>query len=181
MQNSIRRWEIGKPAEVHYPAMIRGRIVDSKGFDSEYTMLRLGTFELMYRPTNDSRFLVVEVNGFPIKQVQWLELVVNNEILEIELDSPSSISGQVIGVPRGFDGNIWVVAFTRTGLHLESQVDTQGRFTFKNFGPGIYGLKAGHCGMRDPCRYLRFYKTALTNSRCRFPILLAAVAYQGQL
>ena len=32
----------------------------------------------------------------------------------------------------------------------------------------------------NPCRYLRFYKTALMNLRCRFPTLLAAVAYLGQ-
>jgi hypothetical protein len=52
-------------------------------------------------------------------------------------------------VPEAWEGHVWVVAFTKTGIRAETRVDPQGKFAFHRLPPGEYGLKVGHDAYED--------------------------------
>lgn len=151
MHGWVACWKLENPCEIGWPHVARGRVVERLGFDTDYTMIEEGRFELTHRPTSQERFLVIESAGLPIRQISWSEFSNDpNTEVSIDIEEPASIRGRVFNVPVGLEGQLWVVAFNPTGLHDEVLSDTDGRFHFQQLGSGTYGLKAGHHGLRDP-------------------------------
>src|SRR4051794_13492739 len=60
-----------------------------------------------------------------------------------------SIRGRLTNVPRGWAGNLWVVAFTETAIRAEARAGADGQFCFTKVAPGEYGLKVGHDAYAD--------------------------------
>jgi hypothetical protein len=70
-------------------------------------------------------------------------------MLDIAGTQGGRIRGQVKGVPVGWDGSVWVVAFSRTAIREEVRVAEDGTFALPPLPPGEYGLKAGHDAYDD--------------------------------
>ena len=147
----VARWKLESPCEIAWCNVARGRVVERFGFDTDYTMLHDGRFELSYLPTSQERYLVIESAGLPTRQILWSELPEDRDReVSIQMEAPASICGTVSNVSPGLEGQMWVVAFNRTGLLYEVLSEKDGRFQFHGLASGTSGLKAGHDGMRDP-------------------------------
>ena len=59
------------------------------------------------------------------------------------------IRGRVKDIPAGWEGHVWVVAFSKTAVQAEVRVEPGGQFTLPSLPPGEYGLKAGHDAYDD--------------------------------
>jgi len=150
MHGWVAHWKLEPPCDIAWCNIARGRVVDRYGYDTDYTMINEGQFELTYRPTSEEQYLVIESVGLPTRQVPWSELSFDQETeVVIAMEEPASICGRLLCIPSGLAGHIWVVAFNRTGLRYEVLSDREGRFQFHGLASGTYGLKAGHHGMRD--------------------------------
>jgi hypothetical protein len=70
-------------------------------------------------------------------------------LVTVECPEPGSLSGTVPSWPVGWGGELWVVAFAKTGYSAEARVGSDGRFRFPKLPPGEYGLKVGHDALID--------------------------------
>ena len=52
-------------------------------------------------------------------------------------------------MPADWKGHLWVVAFTKTAIQMETRVTPDGMFSFSLLPPGEYGLKVGYDGYQD--------------------------------
>ena len=53
-------------------------------------------------------------------------------------------------MPPGWEGHVWVVAFSQTAVREEVRIARDGTFTLPPLPPGEYGLKAGHDAFEYP-------------------------------
>jgi Carboxypeptidase regulatory-like domain len=55
----------------------------------------------------------------------------------------------VKNVPAGWEGHLWAIAFTKSGIRAETRVNADGTFRLEHVPPGEYGVKVGHDGYLD--------------------------------
>lgn len=103
-------------------------------------------------PFQDEQWLIVaEEPGQALTQVGPIKIALNQKKhLDIACTHAGSIRGRVENVPAGWEGDLWAVAFTSTGIQAETRVERNGEFAFSQLPPGKYGLKVGHDGYHDP-------------------------------
>jgi hypothetical protein len=79
-----------------------------------------------------------------------VSIIVNQEReLDVACTEGGSISGWVKGAPRGWQGFLWVVAFSKTGIRAETRVAPNGEFSLQGLPAGEYGVKVGHDAFDD--------------------------------
>jgi RNA polymerase sigma factor (sigma-70 family) len=95
-------------------------------------------------------YVVAEEPGYPLTQVGPITIAQNEKkTLDIACTEGGRIRGLVKGVPAGWEGNVWVVAFSKTAVREEARVSADGTFALPLLPPGEYGLKAGHDAYED--------------------------------
>jgi hypothetical protein len=118
-----------------------------------------GLYSLDVPFQSDAWFVVAEEPGYALTQAGPLAIALNQQkTFDISCVDGGRIRGRVTGVPLGWEGHVWVVAFSKTAVRAEVRVDRQGTFTFALLPPGEYGLKVGHDAYDDP----EVYPGALT-------------------
>jgi len=130
--------------------MLRGRTTTGPGWAMDEAPVREdGSFFLKVPSSGKYWYVVVREPGQPPTLVGPLSLVMNEpKTLDISCTQAGSISGRVKQTPAGLEGQLWVVAFTKTGYRTETRV-TEGRYAFPALPPGEYGLKVGHDAFTD--------------------------------
>lgn len=69
----------------------------------------------------------------------------------IDIPLPGSLAGKVIDFPVKYEGEGWVVAFSKvSGYRAEARIGRDGTYAFPALPPGEYGLKVGHAKFPDP-------------------------------
>jgi hypothetical protein len=96
-------------------------------------------------------YVVVEEPGQPITPVGPISLSLQEQkVLDIACTAGGHIRGRVVGVPPGWEGHAWVVAFSKTAVRAEARVAPDGAFLLPQLPPDQYGLKVGHDAYEDP-------------------------------
>jgi hypothetical protein len=99
---------------------------------------------------DDSWYVVAEEPGHAPTQIGPVAVALRQEKkLNIACVKGGSVAGRVKNVPKGWEGHLWVVAFTKTGIRAETRVDLDGTFRLDKLPPGEYGVKAGHDAYLD--------------------------------
>ncbi len=107
-----------------------------------------GAYEISV-PFQGIWYVVAEQPGHTLTQAGPIVIKVNEQrTLDIAWKKPGSARGRAT-VPAGYEGQLWVVAFNKTGLLFETPVDRQGHFEFAELPPGRFGFKLGHASYVD--------------------------------
>lgn len=69
---------------------------------------------------------------------------------DIELGESGSLAGQVEGAQFSPPGVLWAIVFDGRAIIEVAHVDPAGQFRFDQLPVGRYGVKIGHCAMKDP-------------------------------
>jgi hypothetical protein len=113
--------------------------------------IRDGSYRLDVPFQSEAWYVVAEEAGHPLTQVGPIAIGLNEKkSLEIACTEGGWIRGRVKDVPHGWEGQLWVVAFSKTAVREESRVAPDGTFSFPTLPPGEYGLKVGHEAYEDP-------------------------------
>ena len=92
----------------------------------------------------------MEEPGHPLTQVGPIPIALNEKkTLDIACTEGGRIRGRVKDVPPGWEGHLWVVAFSKTAVREETRVAPDGTFSLPPLPPGEYGLKVGHDAYED--------------------------------
>jgi hypothetical protein len=92
----------------------------------------------------------VEEPGHALTQVGPIAVAVNEKKrLDVVCQEGGRVRGRVRGIPAGWEGNAWVVAFSKTAVREEARVAADGTFVLPPLPAGEYGLKAGHDAYED--------------------------------
>jgi hypothetical protein len=130
--------------------MLRSRTVvgDPTVYASE--PIKDGRYSLEVPYQNDAWHVVVEEPGQSLTQVGPIKVATNEKkSLDIACTEGGSLRGRVKNVPADWKGHLWVVAFTKTAIQMETRVTPDGMFSFSLLPPGEYGLKVGYDGYQD--------------------------------
>jgi hypothetical protein len=143
-------WIVQRPRDLVNAYIERGRTVSGEGVVTERALIRDGEFTLDVPSQGPGYFVVVEEPGHAPTQIGPLTIKVNEtRKLDVACVEGGAIAGRVSNVPAEWQGNLWAVAFNRSGVRADVQVDLDGTFRFENLPPGRYGLKVGHDAYRD--------------------------------
>jgi hypothetical protein len=143
-------WELRRPADAINSPVRRGRTVVGDAIPRATAPIHDGTYRLEVPFQNENWYVVVEEPGHPLTQVGPVSIALKeHKTLDITCSVGGHIRGRVTGIPPGWDGHIWVVAFSKTAVFAEVRVGPDGRFVMPALPPGEYGLKAGHDGYSD--------------------------------
>jgi hypothetical protein len=113
--------------------------------------IRDGSYSLDVPFQSEAWYVVAEEAGHALTQVGPIAIGLNQKkSLDIACTLGGCIRGRVKDVPRGWEGQLWVVAFSKTAIREESRAATDGTFSFATLPPGEYGLKVGHDAYDDP-------------------------------
>jgi hypothetical protein len=100
---------------------------------------------------SETWYVAAEEPGQAVTQVGPILMALNqNRTVDIACTPGGRIRGRVEGVPRGWEGHVWVIAFSGAAVRTEVRVAQDGTFTLPPLPPGGYGLKAGHNAYEDP-------------------------------
>ena len=92
----------------------------------------------------------MEEPGHAITQIGPIKIAENEKkSLDIACVEGGGIRGQMKNVPAGWEGHFWAVAFSKTGVIVETRVNADGTYCFQQLPPGEYGLKVGHNAYYD--------------------------------
>lgn len=112
--------------------------------------VRNGEYALnAYRP--GSRYVVVVYEpGHAPTHVGGLK-VTEDEVSKVDVACVAGgiLDGKVTRQPEALAGQLWAVAFSKTGHCAEARVRKDGTFRFLDLPPGEYGVKVGHDGIED--------------------------------
>lgn len=143
-------WRVPRQVNTINAWILRGRTVAGEPICHAYVLIREGAYELDVPYPHDAWYVVIEQQGHALTQVGPINLDVNERrLLDIECVEGGSIRGRVTNVPSGWEGHLWVVAFTRTAIQAETRVSPAGEFLFERLPPSQYGLKVGHDAYSD--------------------------------
>jgi RNA polymerase sigma factor (sigma-70 family) len=146
-------WRVPQPRDPINAPVLRGRLV--AGPPISYAVpIRDGSYTVDLPFQGESWYVVVEEPGHALTQVGPIAVALNEaKKLDIVCQEGGSIRGRVTRVPAGWEGNAWVVAFSKTAVREEARVAADGTFALPPLPPGEYGLKAGHEAHEDPELY----------------------------
>ncbi len=131
--------------------VLRGRTVVGPPTVMGSAPIKDGAYALDVPQPGAEWYLVAEEPGRAPTRVGPFRVGVGEEkTVDIACAAGGGIRGRVKGVPAGWEGQVWVVAFTKGGVRTESRVEPDGRFTLGPLPAGEYGLKTGHDAYTDP-------------------------------
>lgn len=143
-------WALRQPDNSANAPILRGRTVVQDPIVYASAPIRGGAYAIDVPFQGTDWYVVVEEPGQPLTQVGPIPIGLNQEKrLDIACTEGGRISGRVKDVPRGWEGHLWVVAFTRTAIRVEARVAPDGEFSLPLLPPGEYGLKVGHDAYDD--------------------------------
>jgi hypothetical protein len=146
----VALWSVQPPANVVNAYIMRGRTVAADAGILASAQIRDGKYHLTVPFQGESFYLVAESPGRAPTQIGPLEVTLGEaKSLDIACVQGCAIQGAVEDRPSGWEDDLWVVAFTDTGVRVETRVLHDGTFSLSNLPPGRYGLKAGHDAYRD--------------------------------
>ncbi len=129
---------------------MRGRTVGPDPSFIQSAPIRHGTYSLDVPYQKDDWYVVAEEPGQALTQLGPLKIGLNEKkSLDIACTEGGSIRGRVKNTPSCWEGYLWAVAFTKTGIQAETRVCGDGQFSFPQLPPGKYGLKVGHDAYED--------------------------------
>ena len=107
---------------------MRGRtVVGPRGIFA--APIRDGAYTLDVPFPSATWYVVVEEPGHPLTQVGPIAVALNEkQTLDIACTEGGRIRGRVKDVPPGWEGNLWVVAFSKTAVREEARVAPDGTF-----------------------------------------------------
>ena len=144
-------WALWGSANAPNAPVMRGRTAVGPPIPYSSALIRNGSYTLDVPFQSEAWYVVAEEPGFPITQVGPIPVALNQKrTLDIACTKGGRIQGRVEGVPPGWEGHVWVVAFSKTAIREEARVAFDGTFTLPLLPPGEYGLKVGHDAYDDP-------------------------------
>ena len=144
-------WALRRPSNAPNAPVMRGRTAVGPPIPYASVPIRDGSYSLDVPFQSETWYVVAEEPGQPVTQVGPIAMALNqNRTVDIACTPGGRIRGRVEGVPPGWEGHVWVVAFSRTAVREEVRVARDGTFTLPPLPPGEYGLKAGHDAYDDP-------------------------------
>jgi hypothetical protein len=142
-------WSLRRPSNAVNVAILRGRTVTEEPIVYAHSPIRDGAYALDVPFQHEAWYVVAEEPGRPLTQVGPIAVALNEERnLDIACTDCGIIRGRVRKVPEGWEGYLWVVAFTETAIREEARVGLDGAFSLR-LPPGEYGLKVGHDAYDD--------------------------------
>ena len=131
----------------------RGRTIEAPPVIGHSAPIVDGKYTLQV-PYQGTWYVVVEEPGRPLAQSGPIKVALGQD-QTVDLPCPEGgfVRGRVEGVPDGWKGHGWVVAFSKSAVHSEARVEVDGTFAFPTLPPGEYGLKVGHDAYEDPETY----------------------------
>lgn len=147
-------WAIPKLHDAVNAALMRGRTVVGDPLAYSSAPIRDGSYRLSVPFQDDNWYLVAEEPEHALTQVGPIGVALHEQkSLDIACVDGGTIRGAVKGVPAGWEGHVWVVAFSKTAVQAEARVSPDGSFCLPNLPAGDYGVKAGHEAYEDPETY----------------------------
>ena len=143
-------WALRRPQNAPNAPVLQGRTVVGPPGTLARAAIHDGTYTLQVPYQSDAWYVVADEPGQVITQVGPIAVALNQaQTVAIACTAGGQIRGRVAGVPTGWEGHVWVVAFTRTGIRREARVAPDGEFALPLLPPGEYGLKVGHDAYDD--------------------------------
>lgn len=143
-------WMLRRQQNVGNAWMLRSRTVVGDPITYASARLNDGRYSLEVPYQDDAWYVVVEEPGHALTQVGPLKIALNEKkSLDIACTEGGGVRGRVNNVQVGWKGHLWVVAFTKTAIQLETRVNSDDTFSFSQLPPGTYGLKVGYDGYLD--------------------------------
>jgi RNA polymerase sigma factor (sigma-70 family) len=151
----VSLWSPLKPASAVNAPVMRGRTVVGPP-RSLSVPIRGGSYAIAVPFESETWYVAVEEPGHALTQVGPITIDPNEKkTLDIACTEGGGIRGLVKGVPAGWEGNMWVVAFSKIAGRAEARVARDGTFVLPPLPPGEYGLKVGHDAYEDSEVYPR--------------------------
>jgi hypothetical protein len=142
-------WSLRRRPDSVNVSIQRGRTVTEDPIVYTSAPIRNGSYALDVPFQHQAWYVVVEEPGRPLTQVGPIPIELNQEKkLDIACPEAGTVRGRVKEVPKGWEGHLWVVAFTDAGIREEARVGGDGAFTLR-LPPGEYGVKVGHDAYED--------------------------------
>jgi hypothetical protein len=146
----VALWELRRPKNAPNSPVIRERTAVGEPIIRASSPIRDGSYSLDVPFQSQAWYVVAEEAGYPLTQVGPIAIDLNDKkSLDIVCTTGGRIRGRVKEVPRGWEGQLWVIAFSKTAIRDEARVDPDGTFMFPALPPGEYGLKVGHDAYED--------------------------------
>ncbi len=143
-------WALRRPGNAVNAPVMRGRTVVGYPIPYASAAIHDGSYCLDVPFQSETWFVVVEQPAYAITQVGPVSIALKEQkMLNITCIQGGRIRGRVKGIPAGWEGHVWVVAFSKTAVQAEVRVEPTGQFTLPSLPPGEYGLKAGHDAYED--------------------------------
>ena len=147
----VALWALPRPRNAPNSPVMRERTTVGEPLVHASFPIRDGSYSLNVPFQNEAWYVVAEEAGHPLTQVGPIAIGLNEKkSLDIACTLGGCIRGRVKDVPRGWEGQLWVVAFSKTAIREESRAAPDGTFSFPALPPGEYGLKVGHDAYDDP-------------------------------
>lgn len=141
-------WYVRRDFNAMNAPVFRGRTAELAPFVLERALVVDGKYRL--EVPFDGGYLVVEEHGQPLTQVGPLAVKLREEKkLDIACVQGGTISGTVKKIPAGWEGHLWAIAYTKTGIRAETRVNSDGTFRLEHLPPAEYGVKVGHDAYLD--------------------------------
>jgi hypothetical protein len=146
----VALWTIRRSENIANAPVRRGRTIAPTEIIFDQSPIRDGKYSLNVPFQGEAFYVVAELPGRAPTQIGPISIALNEKkSLDIACAEGGVISGVVKNRPKRWEDNLWVVAFTDTGLHSETRVLSDGTFSIPQLPPGRYGLKVGHDAYRD--------------------------------
>jgi hypothetical protein len=143
-------WRLRQDCSAGMGWYMRGRTTVAEPCFIRSAIIHNGTYSLEVPYQDDAWFVAVEEPGHALTQIGPIKIAVNEKKpLDVACVDGGSVRGRVQNVPAGWQGHLWAVAFTKTGIRVETRVGVDGTFCFQQLPPAEYGLKAGHNAYYD--------------------------------
>jgi hypothetical protein len=145
----VALWRLMRSTNTINAPVMRGRTVVGRPVVNAVP-IRDGSYTIDAPFQGEGWYVVAEEPGYPLTQVGPITIAQNEKkTLDIACTEGGRIRGLVKGIPAGWEGSVWVVAFSKTAIREEARVALDGTFTLPPLPPGEYGLKAGHDAYED--------------------------------
>ena len=147
-------WAIRRPSNPVNAPVLRGRMVASDPIKSTQTPIQLDGSYALDVLFQGNWFVVVDEPGRALAQSGPIAMSLReDQTVDITAAEPGRVVGKLNGVPAGWQGHAFIVAFSRSGIRAEAQVATDGSFTLPPLPPGEYGVKVGQDAYLDAETY----------------------------